>query len=198
MTREAYLKFCKVCTHHKKDFSLGIVCGLSGRIADFEGHCDSQAVDKQLVAKVDAKASERALEVKAASQGKRFANYLIDQVFLLGCALFVGVAIGLLLVYVFPDYEYILDEENKVLDYLLGFVIAMFYYSFFEGFTGRSLGKFFTKTKVVTEEGTRPGFKAIFLRSLCRHIPFNALSFIGSETTGWHDKFSGTKVVEIE
>ncbi len=198
MTREAHLKFCKICTHQKKDLARGIVCGLSDRIADFEDKCDSHSIDQRLVTKVASKAKENILEVKTASQGKRFANYLIDQIFLIGCALFVGVGIGLLLLYVFPDYMYMLDEENKVIEYLFGFVIAMFYYSFFEGFTGRSLGKFFTRTKVVTEEGTRPDFKTIFVRSLCRHIPFNALSFLGSDTTGWHDKFSGTRVVEIE
>ncbi len=198
MTREAYLKICSVCTHHKKNLSLGIVCGLSGRIADFEDQCDSLSIDADLATMVAAKATAAKPEVKTASQSKRFANYLIDQIFLLGCALFIGVGVGLLLLYVFPDHMYILDEENKLVEYLLGFVIAMLYYSFFEGFTGRSLGKFFTKTKVVTEEGARPGFKTIFIRSLCRHIPFNAFSFLGSETTGWHDKFSGTRVVEIE
>ncbi|NHF60769.1 RDD family protein [Flavobacteriaceae bacterium TP-CH-4] len=198
MTREAHLQFCKICTNHKKDFNLGIVCGLTNRTADFEETCDLFEEDAELTAKVAAKVAEYALGSKTASQGKRFANYLIDQVFLVGCGMLVGVALGLILLYLFPDYLYMLDEDNRILEYLLGFIVAMIYYSFFEGFTGRSLGKFFTKTKVVTEVGDKPNFKTILVRSLCRNIPFNAFSFLGSEAVGWHDKFSGTRVVDID
>ncbi len=197
MTREEHLQFCKVCTHQKKDFNQGIICSFTGRIADFEEECPSFEEDVVLL---ETSFAELAADTKvpAASQNKRLVNYLVDQVFLVGCGMLFGVALGLVLVYVFPDYLYLLDEENKLADYVLGFVIAMIYYSFFEGFTGRSLGKFFTKTKVVTEEGERPDFKTVVVRSLCRHIPFNAFSFLSSDGIGWHDKFSGTRVVEID
>ncbi|WP_430909451.1 RDD family protein [Maribacter sp. 2-571] len=197
MTREAQLRFCKVCTNGKKDFNRGIVCGLTDRLADFENTCDTFQEDEELQQKVALQHSYTNA-ILAASANKRLANYLIDQVFLVGCGMLIGVMLGLVLVYFYPEHLYLLDEENRLVEYVLGVIIAMLYYSFFEGFTGRSLGKFFTKTKVVTEDGDRPDFKTVFIRSLCRHIPFNAFSFLGGEGIGWHDKFSGTRVVEIE
>ena len=38
-------------------------------------------------------------------------------------------------------------------------------------------------------------FSECALRSICRFIPFNGLSFLGSNR-GWHDRFSKTMVVE--
>lgn len=198
MTQELRLQYCKTCINQKKDFNLGPICGISGRIADFEGECGSFQEDTTLKLKTGDQDTTQAVTAKMASQGKRFANYLIDQVVLVGISLLFGIALGLVLLYAFPDHIYILDEENKLWEYLIGFVLGTIYYSFFEGFTGRSLGKFFTKTMVVTEDGERPDFKTILVRSLCRHIPFNPLSFLSSDTVGWHDKFSGTRVVEID
>ena len=63
---------------------------------------------------------------------------------------------------------------------------------------GRSIGKFFTKTKVVTEEGEQADFVAIFVRSMCRYIPFDALSFFAAETPGWNDCFSITRMVTVD
>lgn len=198
MTREAQLRYCKICNHKKKDLNLGLICSLNGRLADFEEECDSFSPEPQLTEKMPGMVHSIPLEGKLASQGKRLANYLIDQVFLIGIALLLGVVLGILLLYLFPDHLYLLDEDHKLIEYLTGFLIGTIYYSFFEGFTGRSLGKFFTKTKVVNEDGGRPQFKSILIRSLCRHIPFDHFSFLGSDTIGWHDKFSGTRVVEIE
>jgi len=198
MTRQEHLKFCRICTHQKRDLDLGIVCSFSGAVADFEDNCETFNEDAILRMKMDDHNASKTIDEKLASQGKRFANFLIDQLFLLGLAMIIGTIIGIVLVYYFPSYIHVLDEENKFRDYLLGFVIALIYYSFFEGFTGRSLGKFFTKTKVITEDGKKPGFGAIFIRSLCRHIPFDHFSFLGHDSVGWHDKFSKTRVVEID
>lgn len=184
--------------HQKNDFDLGIVCAFSGAPADFKDECETFEEDANLRFKMDEQNSVPSIEGKLAGQGKRFANFLIDQFFLLGLAMIIGTILGVVLVYYFPSHMYLVDEENRLRDYVLGFIIAIIYYSFFEGFTGRSLGKFFTKTKVIAEDGKRPGFGAILIRSLCRHIPFNHFSFLGHDPVGWHDKFSKTRVVEIE
>ncbi|MCY1461177.1 hypothetical protein D9M71_788050 [compost metagenome] len=42
----------------------------------------------------------------------------------------------------------------------------------------------------------RPNFKAICIRTLCRLIPFDALSFLGKSERIWHDSISKTFVVE--
>ena len=73
----------------------------------------------------------------------------------------------------------------------------MIYYTTLEYTTGRTIAKHITKTKVVDENGKKPNFQAILIRSLCRFIPFEPLSFLGEDKRGWHDKLSKTKVIEI-
>lgn len=198
MTRSEQLAFCKVCENQKKDLERGIVCGLTNRIADFETSCESFERDTAREEKLKERNPAHALEGKIATQGQRFANYIIDYIFLIGFGALIGAALGLILGHFAPEHLDFLDQENRLLDYVYGFIIGTIYYSFFEGFTGRSIGKFFTKTKVVTEAGDSPDFNTIFVRSMCRYIPFDALSFLGSEASGWHDKFSKTRVVTID
>ena len=73
---------------------------------------------------------------------------------------------------------------------------AMFYYLVLEGLFGRSFGKFITGSVVVTENGVKPSFSLICVRTLCRLIPFDALSFLGKSGRIWHDSLSNTYVVE--
>lgn len=198
MTRQQHLQFCKICTHRKKDLNLGIICGLTDRIAVFEYECatfDENTFLKQQEIQNDVAYS---LRNKVADKGKRFTNYFIDQLFVIGFGLLLGAVLGLGMAFFAPEHLSVFDQDNRLLDYGLGILITVLYYSFFEGFTGRSLGKFFTRTKVVTEEGERPDFGTIFVRSLCRNIPFNAFSFLSSNAVGWHDQFSKTRVVEMD
>jgi uncharacterized RDD family membrane protein YckC len=67
----------------------------------------------------------------------------------------------------------------------------------FEYLTGRTLAKYITKTKVIDENGEKPDFKKILLRTLSRIFPFEPLSFLVSGNTGWHDEWSKTIVVKI-
>jgi uncharacterized RDD family membrane protein YckC len=198
MNREEQLAFCRVCVNQKKDLQRGIVCILTDEVADSEVSCESYQKDEVKEEKLKEKNVAYSLEGQLATQGQRFANYIIDYLFLIGLGALVGAALGLILGYFAPEHLDIFDQENRLLDYFYGFVIGTIYYSFFEGFTGRSIGKFFTKTKVVTEEGERPDFGAVFVRSMCRYIPFNAFSFLGADASGWHDKFSKTRVVTID
>ncbi|HEY6914196.1 MAG TPA: RDD family protein, partial [Paludibacter sp.] len=62
---------------------------------------------------------------------------------------------------------------------------------------GRSLGKIITKTKVITVDGDKPDFKTFLIRALCRFIPLESFSFLGSTDSGWHDSISRTRVVRI-
>lgn len=198
MTRQEQLLFCKVCTHQKKDLQRGIVCGLTNELADFEVSCETFERDIGKEEKLKERNAAYALEGKLATQGQRFANYLIDYIFLIGLGALIGAAVGLLLGHWAPEYLDSFYDTNRLIDYLYGFIIGTIYYSFFEGFTGRSIGKFFTKTKVVTEDGEKPDFGTIVVRSMCRYIPFNQFSFLSSKETGWHDKFSNTRVVTID
>jgi|GEM_PF-3034260 len=67
------------------------------------------------------------------------------------------------------------------------------YYALFEALFGITPGKILSGTRVVDDESHIPQFKTIAIRSLCRMVPFEALSFLGSR--GWHDAWSDTYVV---
>ena len=92
----------------------------------------------------------------------------------------------------------LVDKLNNSNELILGIIIISAYYIAFEGISGRTIGKFITRTKVVTETGEEPEFSHILKRTFCRFIPFESFSFLDSKRTGWHDRFSNTQVVEIE
>jgi len=74
----------------------------------------------------------------------------------------------------------------------------MFCFFSFEYFTkGRSIGKYITKTKVVSVDGTAPTQKDFFIRNISRLVPFDGLSFL-KQDGGWHDLWSDTRVVNWE
>lgn len=135
-----------------------------------------------------------------ASKGIRFANFIIDYIvqILLGAVLGVVIALLSELTGNYTFYEIVIESESRLSDYLLGIFILLLYFNVIEALTGRSIGKFITKTKVVTHEGLRPTFSDILIRTLSRLIPFEQFSFLGEEGKGWHDSISKTYVVDIE
>ena len=48
MTREEHLVLCKKCLNRKFDSQKGIVCELTGKIADFEGNCPNFKLDESI------------------------------------------------------------------------------------------------------------------------------------------------------
>lgn len=197
MTREEQLRFCKVCKNQRFDIKQGIVCSLTSLPADFESSCDSFDEDLTLKVQFDLNAREKELNRKSASLGKRFANYLLDFVFYLIFTFLFGTFLGVLFAVFLPDALRVFEMESKLIEYFIAFVFGMIYYTTLESFTGRTIAKYLTRTKVVTLNGEQPDFMTIFIRSLCRFVPFDALSFLLSDDTGWHDRWSETMVVEI-
>jgi len=81
---------------------------------------------------------------------------------------------------------------------LIGAAAMCIYYIVLELTTQRSAGKYITGTMVVMEDGSKPTVKAIVIRTLCRFLPFEVFSFLGSYPRGWHDNSSGTYVVSAK
>ncbi len=138
------------------------------------------------------------LEIKfrETSKNKRFLNSLIDTIvhYLLVIALsaIFGAGLGL------SGNLEVLEDENtiNIFSYLLSFLIYFLYYSVFEYYSkGKTVGKYITKSRALREDGSIMSFSECALRSVCRFIPFDRLSFLGP-SRGWHDKFSKTMVVE--
>lgn len=197
MTREEQLRFCKICKNQMFDMKQGIICNLTNQPADFEGNCISYFEDTELKQKVESTKIQKEIINKTASQGKRLTNYLIDSIFLLIFMFIFGTILGLMLAIFSPSTLYTFKDDNKLRDYLIAFILGMIYYSILEATTGKTIAKYITKTKLVNVDGEKPNFGTILLRSLCRFIPFEAFSFLVSDGSGWHDKLTNTRVVEI-
>jgi uncharacterized RDD family membrane protein YckC len=112
----------------------------------------------------------------------------------------INCVIDILLIYILvAAIEVILLPEltdsiigHRVLNYTLLFV----YYSLMETATsGRTIGKMVTGTKGIRVDGTEFSGKDAVLRSLCRLVPFEALSALLGYP--WHDKWTKTRVVKI-
>ena len=90
---------------------------------------------------------------------------------------------------------YLIDLEQKPFVHLL-ILLSLYLGVYFvpELMFQKTLGKVFTRKKVVTPGGDKPGFKNLLGRTFCRLIPCEAFSFLFMET-GIHDKFSETRVV---
>ncbi|MFY7740674.1 MAG: RDD family protein [Flavobacterium sp.] len=126
------------------------------------------------------------LKFSHASTGKRLLNFIID---------FISFAIIFRLIgeffQIFMNINIDKDASPYVLFMLIAFLIN---YCFMEFKFQKTLGKFITKTKVLTTEGERPSLNDILSRTFCRLIPFDRLSFLFSKN-GFHDRISNTIVV---
>jgi len=113
---------------------------------------------------------------------------------------FLGIFLGILSVIgIEAPLQWLLYiDGNRALDYLFTSVLYFIYIFSFEYFTkGRSIGKYITKTKVVSIDGTTPTQKDFFIRNISRLVPFDGLSFL-KEDGGWHNLWSDTRVVNWE
>jgi uncharacterized RDD family membrane protein YckC len=120
-----------------------------------------------------------------ASLGTRFANLMLDSI---GRMIFTfALTIPLILL------KLETASGVAVLGGLLG------YHFLFEVTLGRTPGKFVTGTRVVSANGGRASTGQILGRTLARYVPLEPFSFLfgGNPPSGWHDKWSNTRVVKI-
>lgn len=132
-----------------------------------------------------------------ASHGQRFANYLIDYI----CQILIMFGVFMIVVMISisnGDKTIIAKVEslNQVVKYAFASAIVLFYYNIFEIFFSVTIGKLITDTIVVDRNGYKPQANEILVRSVCRLIPFEILSFLGAPGKGWHDSISKTYVVK--
>lgn len=136
-----------------------------------------------------------------AGLGLRIANYFVDYLvvvlffFLLGVlAVFLNDYLGVSFLY---DWVTTLENLSQLEDVLLTTFVTLIYYFLMEHYTGRTIGKYITGTKVISIDGAKPDTTQILYRTLSRVVPFDGLSFAFAEN-GWHDNWSDTRVVKIK
>jgi len=118
----------------------------------------------------------------------RFLNFTIDTI----AFLILVFIIGLIFDFIFPREQ---NTPIEFIAYLL--IISSFfgYYIFLESKYQKTIGKFITKTKVVTKLNEKPELKDIIVRTICRLIPFDRISFLFMKN-GFHDSLSNTIVIK--
>lgn len=82
--------------------------------------------------------------------------------------------------------------------YFLG-VVTFIYYLFFEGIWGRSPGKWLSLSKVVNNQGAKPSFMQVAVRSLARVAGMVLIDslFLSFFNKTLHDYVSRTNVIEV-
>ncbi len=118
----------------------------------------------------------------------RFLNFIIDIVAFLILVLIIGFV-----------FDFIVPREQNIPIEFIGYLIIIgsffVYYIFLENKYQKTIGKFITKTKVVTKLNEKPELKDIIIRTFCRLIPFDRISYLFMKN-GIHDTLSNTIVIK--
>lgn len=137
---------------------------------------------------LDFEEKDIAVEERLASKGQRFGNYVVDIIFFYILSAILGVVIAL--------FDLVDLMENELALQVILIFVMLLYYLLFEFFTGKTIGKYITKTRVVTEAGNKPNFGQCLGRTFSRLVPFEAFSLLGEKGIGWHDSWAKTRVIK--
>ena len=143
---------------------------------------DEQILDQPL----DEEDKRKQVLRNLAGGGKRFANLLIDVIGFYALLFLLGMVVG--------TFDPMYDFEGPSFTISV-YLIYVAYYWLFETLTGKTLGKFITRTRIVKEDGSKPEPINILGRSFSRLIPFDAFSFLGAQGKGWHDSIPKIYVI---
>jgi uncharacterized RDD family membrane protein YckC len=132
-----------------------------------------------------------------ASKQVRFLNFILDLFFIYLFSLIVyNLADFIEFQGKFKYYSDWIDSFDMSQRFIFRLILWFFYYGLTEQLLNRSLAKFFTKTIVVLEDGSRPKFIDILARTTIRLFPFEQFSFLKGRELGLHDEYSKTFVVK--
>ena len=120
--------------------------------------------------------------------GTRFLNFIID---FFAC-LIIAFILSLILGFFINSSDGLFIQ---LFAYLMFFGTFFAYYALMETKFQKTLGKFITKTKVVKMNGDKPENSDIIMRTFCRFIPFDRVTFLFMKN-GIHDFLSKTTVVK--
>ncbi|TAF51550.1 MAG: hypothetical protein EAZ62_06565 [Sphingobacteriia bacterium] len=123
--------------------------------------------------------------LRTVGDGTRILNFLID--------LLLVFLLSMLAYRTWNWYVFYWKYTHILFGWFLGGV-AFLYYFFWEWICAKTPGKFFTGTRVVSQNGGKPSFLGLVLRSLLRISLIDAffLPFVGMPL---HDWASGTRLV---
>ncbi|WP_395750008.1 RDD family protein [Prosthecobacter sp.] len=140
-------------------------------------------------------------DARRAGLGKRFLNWAIDRAGVIATFMLIMKALSYLAQAMnWQSGMSIPEDMGAIFLSIVGFYMvgAFVYYTCFEALPGRTVGQWITGTKAVMVSGAPLTFRRVLLRSLCRLMPLDALSFFTTtKDSGWHDRWAGTRVVDL-
>lgn len=133
-----------------------------------------------------------------ANKSQRFINFCIDFIVRILIFLGIGFIIGITDQFLMTDYVGSLESITRLQEIFIELLLVSIYYLLMEILTARTIGKYITGTMVVDYYGNKASSQHIAMRTLCRFVPFDPLSFLGEDGKGWHDKWSQTLVIDVK
>ena len=187
-------EFKKVMSEHSDEQLVKIVTAERGKYnplaieaAEYEieqRSIDTSTFDEIREHAVRIEQNKQEVEGNLATTSARIINYIIDSVASFG-----------LVFLVLTIFQFILGDILPVIFLVLILGSFAAYFIILELLFQKTLGKFITKTKVVKLDGQKPNQSDVIIRTVCRFIPFDQVSFLFMKD-GFHDVLSKTKVIK--
>ncbi len=143
----------------------------------------------QVLETLDTAEGSEGNKLAAAGKGLRLFHYIIDNIF---CLMLLSQFTKLVNELGLGKIHFVTGPIPSL--FILLLVFSLIYFPFYETLFGASPAKFLTGTRVTKRDGSCIDFKTSLIRTLCRSIPFEQISFFGDK--GWHDGISDTRVVQ--
>jgi uncharacterized RDD family membrane protein YckC len=123
-----------------------------------------------------------------ATRGIRFTNFIIDLAV-------IGTLVSIIGNVIPTELNETIVKSFGLKGSVYGF--AIIYCTFSEWLlNGKTVGKYFTKTRAIKNNGSQLTFFDAFFRSLLKTIPLAQISCtMNAHGYGWHDKFTKTIVI---
>lgn len=160
-----------------------------------EKELESRQVNPDQIEQVEQELTEKETKKKEFDSSKvtswtRLIHFIVDLIGFFLTAMILSLIVDLFI----PTSD---QTTIGLIGYLLMLVSFFLYYVFMEYKYQKTIGKFLTKTKVVMSDGRKPELNEIFIRTACRLIPFDRLSYLFTRN-GFHDRLSNTTVIKDE
>jgi len=150
-----------------------------------------EEVENDFLANIE---KEKQVDSKAVSSLTRFFHSIMDSFVWLTIA-YILTSLLVLLLSLFGFSQS--DESILLIAFTVPLITAVGYYYIMEAKFQKTVAKFITKTKVVTNSGNKPNKNDIWKRTFYRLIPLEQVSFLLNRS-GLHDRLSDTRVIKDE
>jgi len=184
-TDEELIEIVKV---KREDYQTEAVQAAEKELESRKINPDQIELVKQDLAKEESKKQE--FDSSKVTSWTRLIHFFVDLIAFFLIALILSLVVDLFL----PT-----PDQGTLTLIVYGLILIAFflYFVYMEYKYQKTIGKFLTKTKVVMTDGRKPELNEIFIRTVCRLIPLDRISFLFTKN-GFHDRLSNTTVIKEE